>query len=353
MQFIIGATICITAVSWQQAPNLSIGFWDANWFMAMLLPLIAFYWLARAQEQQRFFWLALLAGFASAWTMANGILVLPLLATLALCIGLKPARIATLAIASVSTIALYFDFGSNEQRSVLGVYWSTLTGDPLGAAQYVLGFLGNPFYYAVSYPLAALQYVFLLVAGAWQAPRQIFAENGLDDYPLAFAIGLYIAQAAGAVLIAAAMIVTRRWFASGREATRGALLTFLLFIFITAAACAAARLTDLGIAGSILFRYTTPSLLAWTALIMLGAPSFNLRRALTIFACVAILLLPRQMLPVFGLRRVAVEHERMLQAMQAILHGSDDPETLSILIADPDVARRLRGTKVSIFADGP
>jgi hypothetical protein len=59
------------------------------------------------------------------------------------------------------------------------------------------------------------------------------------------------------------------------------------------------------------------------------------------------------MLPVFGLRRVAVEHERMLQAMQAILHGSDDPETLSILIADPDVARRLRGTKVSIFADGP
>jgi hypothetical protein len=350
VQFVIGATICITAVSWQQAQNLTRGFYGANFFITMLLPLVAFYWLARAREQRRFFWLALLAGFASAWNMANGILVLPLLATLALCIGLNPARIATLAIAGVATIAFYFDFASNVEPSILGAYWSTLTGDPIGAAQYALGFLGNPFYYVVSYPLAALRYIFLLFAGAGQAPRQIFAENGLADYPTTFAVGLYIAQAAGVVLIAATMIVARRWFASGREATRGALLTFLLFIIITAVACAAGRLTE---SSSISFRYTTPALLAWVALIVLGAPSFNLRPALGIFACVSILLFPVQMLPVFGLRRVAVEHERMLQAMQGILQGSDNPETLSVLGADPSVVRRLRGTKVSIFAGGP
>ena len=56
------------------------------------------------------------------------------------------------------------------------------------------------------------------------------------------------------------------------------------------------------------------------------------------------------MLPVFGLRHVGVEHERMLQAMQSILHGSDDPETLSVLGADPGVVRRLRNTKVCYSA---
>ena len=47
--------------------------------------------------------------------------------------------------------------------------------------------------------------------------------------------------------------------------------------------------------------------------------------------------------------------------MQAIIHGSDDPETIRILtFADPEnivmvrrLVRRLRGRKVSIFADGP
>ena len=351
-QFIIGAVICITAVSWLQFQNLASGQSGAMFFMAMLLPLVAFYWLARAQEQQHFFWLALLAGFSSAWTLANGILVLPLLAMLALCIRLRLARIATLAIASVATIALYFDFASNEQRSVLGTYWSTLTGHPVDAVQFVLGFLGSPFFYVVSYPLAMLQYIFL-VAAAGQAPRPTFGGDLVSDYPIAFAIGLYTAQAAGAALIVAATILARRWFASGREGTRGALLTFIFFIIITAAACAAGRLADLGVEGSFTPQYTTPALLAWIALIVLGAPSFNSRRALGIFACAAILLFPSQLLPVFGLKSVAANHERMLQAMQAILHGSDDPETLSILGADPGVVRRLRGTKVSIFADGP
>jgi len=351
-QFIIGAVISIMAVSWLQEPNLTGGFNGAQYFMAILLPLVAFYCLALAQEQRHFFWLALLAGFASAWTMANGILVLPLLATLALCIRFKPARIAMLAIASVATVALYFDFFSNERPSVLRTYWSTLTGDPIGAAQYALAFLGNPFFCVVSYPLAALQYIFLLVAGAEYASRPAFGEDGLGDYPIAFTIGLYIAQAAGAVLIAAAAIAARRWFVSAREATRGTLLAFLFFIIFTAVACAAARL-DNGVGYAVQLRYTTPALLAWIALIVLGAPSFNSRRALGIFACTVIILFPSQILPVFGLTRIAVRHEHMLQAMQAILHGSEDHDTLYIIFADPDVARRLRGTKVSIFADGP
>ena len=349
MQFVIGGTICIMAVSWLQATNLTGGHSGACWFMAMLLPLVACYWLARTKEQRHFFWLALFAGFASAWTLANGILVLPLLATLALGIGLKPARIATLAIASVATIALYFDFASNEQRSVLGTYWSALTSDPVGAVRYVLGFLGSPFFYVVSYPLATLQYVFQ-GAAAGPAPRPEFGGDLIRDYPVVFAIGLYTAQAAGMAFIVAAVISARRWFVSGREATSGALLTFIFFIIITAVAGAAGRP---GIQNSFGPEFVTAALLAWIALIVLGAPSFNLRRALGIFACAAILLFPSQLLPVFGLRRMADTHERRLQAMQAILHGSDDPETLSILDADPDVVRRLRGTKVSIFADGP
>jgi hypothetical protein len=358
MQFVIGATICIAAVSWIQFANLisGNGLSIGNFFLALLLPLIAFYWLAQAQKQQSFFWLALIAGFASAGTMGNGILVLPLLAMLALYIGLKPGHTATLVIASALTIALYFH-SPDDQSSVLGTYLSTLTGNPIGVAQYTLTFLGNPFYYVAVYPLAVLQFAFLLVAG--QAPRQVFAVNGLDDYPIANAIGLYIAQAAGVFLFATAMIALRRWLASGREATRGALIAFIFFIILTAAACAAGRfIPDLGSASALEFRYTTPPLFGWIALILLISPSFDMRRAVCVFVCAAILLLPKQLVPVFGLGRVAVEHERSLQAMQAVLHGSDDRETLRILHSDdPDlvrrVARRLRGTKISIFADGP
>jgi hypothetical protein len=354
VQFVIGATICIAAVSWLQVTNLVDAHSGANWFMAMLLPLVAFYWLARAKEQQLFFWLALLAGFASAWTLANGILVLPLLATLALCIRFKPAKIAMLSIAGVLTIALYFDFFSNEQSSVFEAYWAALRGDPVGAVQHVLGFLGSPFFYMVSYPLAMLQYLFQGVA-AGQAPRPDFGGQLVSDYPIAFSVGLGVAGAAGAVLVLGATIVARRWFVSGREAIRGALLTFIFFIIITAVAIAAGRPGIENIFGS---QYITAALLAWIGLIVLAAPSFNLDRALCTFVCAAIILFPSQMLPVFGLRRIAITHERTLQAMQAVLHGSEDAETLRILHSyDPDLVRRvvhrLRGTKISIFADGP
>jgi hypothetical protein len=86
---------------------------------------------------------------------------------------------------------------------------------------------------------------------------------------------------------------------------------------------------------------------------VLGATSINLRGAVGILVCAAILLASWQMVPVFGLRGMAVRHERMLPAMQAILHGSDDAETLNIVGAPADVVRRLRGTRVSIFADEP
>ena len=361
LQFVIAATICIASVSWMHFADLlsGNGLSIGNFFMAVLLPLLAFYWLARAQKQPGFFGLALLAGFASAWTMANGILVLPLLTILALCIGLKPTHIGMLAVASVSATALFFNL-PNGDPSVIDAYLSTLTGNPVGAAQFTLTFLGNPFYYIAAYPLAALHYVFLLFSR--QAPGQIFAMSGLNEYPVTDAICHYIAQAAGLILTMTAIIAARRWFASGREAMRGALLMFIFFIIITAIACAAGRLglDDSGNDYALHFRYTTPPLFAWIALIVLGAPSFKLRGAIGIFVCVTILLIPKQLVPVFGLRRVAVavEHERIVRAMQAVLRGSDDPEALTILHSDrPDlvrrVAHRLRGTKISIFADAP
>src|ERR1700687_869139 len=41
VQFVIGATICITAVSWLQVTNLVDAHSGASWVMAMLLPLVA------------------------------------------------------------------------------------------------------------------------------------------------------------------------------------------------------------------------------------------------------------------------------------------------------------------------
>jgi len=349
LRLVVGATICVGAVSWLQANNLAGGHAGANWFMAVLLPLLACFALARAKAEPKVFWLALLAGFASAWTLANGLLVLPLLAGFALAIGLNPARIALLAIAAATAIALYFDFFSGAQGPLLAGYWSALTGDPVSAVQYVLAFLGSPFFDVVSYPLAMLQYL-RQGGAAGPAPRPDFGGNLLTDYPDAFALGSDAAQAAGAAFVVVAIILARRWLASEREPTSGALLTFVAFIIATAAAGAAARP---GIHNSFGPEFLTAALLAWLALAVLAAPSLSLPRALGIFACTAILLLPSQLLPVLGLRRIADTHARRQQAMQAILQGSDDPATLAVLDADPAVVRRLRGTKVSIFADGP
>ena len=190
-----------------------------------------------------------------------------------------------------------FALPNDGNPSGLGAYWSAFTSDPVGAAQFALGFLGSPFFYVVSYPLAELQWAFLLIAGAGYAPRPILWAD-LSAYPIAFAIGFYTAQAAGVVLIVATTILARRWLASGREATRGALLTFLVFIAISAAASAAGRL-HYGVKNAFQVRYLTAPLLAWIALIVFGAPSLNLSRALGIFACAVVLLLPSQLLPVF------------------------------------------------------
>src|SRR5262249_28390547 len=150
----------------------------------------------------------------------------------------KRVWVATLVVASVTTIALYFDFSRSNESPILGTYLSRLTDHPIAIARFAFGFLGNPFFYVVAYPLAYLQY---LIAGAEQAARPIYG-SGLYDYPTAFAIGFYIAQVAGVALILGAVVLASRWFASGvRDATRGALLTFLFFIILTAVAGAAVR----------------------------------------------------------------------------------------------------------------
>jgi hypothetical protein len=259
--------------------------------------------------------------------------------------------LATLVIASVAIIALYFDLSRSDESPVLGAYLSRLLDHPIAIARFAFGFLGNPFFYVVTYPLAYLQY---LIAGAEQAARPIYG-SGLNDYPTAFAIGFYIAQVAGLALILGAVVLAWRWFASGaRDAIRGALLSFLFFIILTAVVCAAVRFYKVD-RGFVEVQYATPALFGWITLIVLSGFTFNFRRAIGLFGCVAICLFPTQMLPVFGPWRtvVADRHERELQAMQAILRGSDNPETFSVLGADPAVVHRLRGTKVSIFADEP
>lgn len=339
-RILVAATICIIAVSWLQRPNLSSGFYGAQWFMIMLVALLAFYWLARARERPRYFLLALLAGFASAWTMANGILVLPVLVVLAVCIGLQPMRVAVLAIAAVAAIALYFV--GYVQPQIHGEPWAAVTGDQIGTLQYMLGYLGSPFFHIVSFSLAGLQHVFQF------GGKSTEAFGLIRDYPMAFAIGLYAAQAAGAVLIALSLVLTWRWFVSGREATRGALIAFLLFIGISAAGTAAGRMV-FGTGSSIELRYTTPALLGWAALIVLGSPSYDLRRALSIFVLAVCLLLPSQF---FGLRSLAALHEQNLRAMRAVTNGSDDPEIFRQLgapVEAKNTVRRLRGSKILDF----
>jgi hypothetical protein len=231
---------------------------------------------------------------------------------------------------------------------------STVIHSPVEATQFVLTFLGNPIFHSIYHPLMLLRYAELAILG--RAPPQIFPPESLSGMELD--IALWLAQLGGLILLVVLAIATWHWFTSGRDPIRAGLIAFIVFVVLTAGASAVGRLW-LGIGYALSFRYTTIPLFAWVALIVLYVPSLNVRRATWVFTCSVLLLLPTQLQPVFGLRRVPAEHEQLQRAARAVVRGSEESADLVVLGAfDDDVkeivrqtARRLRGTGVSIFGD--
>lgn len=324
---VAGAIVVAWLFSWVQGFNLA-GAFQIQFFLAYALPLWALLALHRSSGPDapgRWFAIACLLGLASWGTMANGILVGPLMVVHALAIRPSPARIGVLAALSAASIATYLH-GYVPGPNATGI-GQALATHPLKAAAYVVLYVGGPFFH-------------------------LFGGSGL---------GRVAASLAGlGLLAAAARLAWREVRSRPRDSLRVALLCFVAFVVGSAVVTAAGRV-GYGLSQALADRYATPALMAWATIAVLCAPALPAARhadrtdAPMRWAAALVLLLL-----VFQVRALVRPHEafadREVGAL-ALALGVRDPASIGTVYPDPDhalsIARRAVDARLSVFADAP
>lgn len=222
-----------------QKANLAWGF-QSHFFLAQLLPLCALYWLHKSVVEIRgspHFLVACGFGLASAGAMANGTLALPLMTFYALLTRQSIVRVGALLALSVVTIYIYlYDYHAPGGHGSLS---QALKENPSGLLQYVLLYIGSPFYY-------------LFFTGAF---------------------GKLIALLMGLFFLGSSARFAIKSLRQPREgALTLALLFFILFVGGTALGAGGGRLI-FGMEQALSPRYTTASIMAWAALLVLYSPT--------------------------------------------------------------------------------
>jgi hypothetical protein len=314
--------------AWMQAPNLWHGFNGAQWFPNMLFPLAGFYCVHLATKEPRYFWFAALLGVFSVGTLANGLLVLPIMAALAAVIGLGAGRVVLLVGLFIVCAGLYF---LNFQLHPAELS-APLTLGPISIAAFTLVYLGAPFYYVVAYWLAGLQHA----AGVISGTKSAIVTETLLDYSAAHTAGVVAAGLAGAVFTVASLAMAIRW-QHKRDTCQTALFGFLAFIAGTAAMTAIGR-AKFGIDYAPQARYMTASLLGWQAfaiLLLAQLDRQHIRIALVaMFVVVSIGFLPDELRTLIKSSQLEeAQRELFLKALQT---GESD---------NPDVARVAKRIK--------
>jgi len=309
------ALLVVLATSWVQSENFTWAFQSQFW-LAYLLPLLAFALLAHARETdcRRSFWLACLAGFVAAGSMANGTLALALLAVQALLLRMRWRDVGVLALAAVLVLVLYrYDYRPN--------FSSPDSSRWLDLVRYVLLFLGGPWY-------------FLLQKKA-----------------------LWPVMAAGAAWIVLALALTVRVLRQ-RPAQPYAVALLMLLVYIGAAALGAAynRAAMAGVEQALSSRYLTPQLMAWAVALLLSVylwPRVAASRwALGGYALIPLLLLPAQLEGI----RVPPDYliQRRLPAL-AVQLGVHDLEALKPMTYTGEytfvLAARAKRERLTVFGE--
>jgi hypothetical protein len=242
---LVGLFLIAWLFSWLQSENLTWGF-QSQFILAQLLPLAAFYLLHKSQVTERhsvpYFAAAVLSGVLAIGSMANGVLTLPLMTLFCVLVRCGWRRCCVLAVLSIISLWIYFyGYIAPGGHGSLG---RALREDPSGLIQYVLAYVGGPFYF--------------------------LARGG--------AIGLMLVKVAGGLLILSSAVFFWQSLKNPKRSTlQLAMLFFILYIGGTALGTAGGRLI-FGVEQALSSRYMTPSLMAWAALAVLSAP-FILARA--------------------------------------------------------------------------
>jgi len=218
-------------LSLTQNQNLYWAF-QSQFFLVYMFALGSFCFFARAlvlPEKGVYFWLACLLALLSAFSMGNGLTVLPALVVFALLARADWKRVLVLLLLGAALWGIYLstegamDAPAREQTPV----------PPHAYLLYVAGFFGNPFYRAM--PMI----------------------QPMGAYAIGF---IFILLAAGCFLLTLFSEPSRQ------RMERLGVLFFVGFLLVSAGLAAWSRVPLLGVEQSFSSRYATPVLMGWILL---------------------------------------------------------------------------------------
>lgn len=310
------AIVCFSAL---QIVTFIWGFAIQN-YLVLVLPLLAF--IACAYARSTFFngsfWLAVLFSIFSTGAMANGLLVMPLLAVMTRLLRQPWYRTLILVLGSIIISMLYLHGYDSSQTQ--GTVSNTLLTRPGYFTEFLVIYLGAPFYGIFkSYVVAAI---------------------------------------AGILFLGISIFCTIRWFQYKTDQPLVLVLViFLWFIIGTAAATTIGRgIYDLR--SAVESRYMINLLTGWSALGILWAYYYHQSNYagyifLIISFIVPLILLPAQM-KVFHSVANSFKHQQLMAAL-ALELNVDDSKAIANTYPYLDIVRPIANTArqqhLSIFAD--
>jgi hypothetical protein len=308
-------TLAIT-FSWIQEENYTCAF-QSQFLLAYLVPLIGFYCLYLSKENRSFFLIACIAGIASAGTMANGVIALPLMTVLAFFLKMDWKKIAVLGILAVFILCIYFyDYKSLSHHAS---FTDSLLHQPYAFAKFYLLMIGSPFVY-----INGSNYLI--------GVNKLGVLAGLF-FNISFLYFMYIS-------------IKKKESSS----LQLALIFFISYVALTAVAITGSRL---GIQAPTTPRYLTPVLMAWTALLVLFV--LNMQKAKRFAICpilcfALIILFPWQYLSTCSRKHIVFE--RQIAALAAKMQVKDRKQIANIC-QSPDlvlnIAKKAAAKNLSIF----
>jgi hypothetical protein len=228
---------------WSQDYNIIKGFQN-QFFMAQLLPLSSFYFLHRSTDPvkpTRYFLISFLLGIGSIGTMANGILVLPMMTIYAMICRMNRKRVVLLAIASA--LSLLFFIHDLKTPSHHGHPFAYFFSNSYKSYQYIMLFLGNPVHY-------------LTLKVSW---------------------GVLLSFLVGQCAVVLALRQAWKMRSNLRENTLVLALVFFIFYVLCSAVMSAGGRSFKGIGYALSSRYTTPTIMAWITFLIVFAPVIAVR----------------------------------------------------------------------------
>jgi hypothetical protein len=311
--------LTVLSLAWMQNQNILFSF-QSMFILVFLLPLLSFYCLARALANPvhalRWRLLAIALGAASTLCMANGIFALPLLAAMSAYGERSPRWFVVIGACAAVAAALFMVDYQSSIGSAKGM--AKLASDPLYIVKFALVYLGGPFY-------------------------AVFGR-------------LDIALASGALALAATAYLFFRTAALRSNPFALGLFAYIAYVFVAAGMTAFGRvLFPLPYAATS--RYTTPTLIMWSALLILLLARSRRGGAWSAVALVAVaaLLLPAER-QAFALNTDMHTPQVKAVGALALRMGVDDrgmKSKIALFYSQKfeDVVARARARKVAIFAD--